>query len=216
MSKFILVDNHFLFREGLKLFIEKEGIGQVIAEASNGLDFLEKLKTHKPDVVIMDIELPFLDGLEATKKALEVQPDLKVLILTMMSEKINYDEIINVGAMGFVLKSSGKKVFDKAIRMIATGEGYFASELLRQMIMDTSYLPQLTKPKPSPEEKLTTSEQEVLSYLCKGLTVSEIALSLALSINTVESYLSALLRKTQTQSTIKLLTYAIKNRIITA
>lgn len=116
MHKIIIVDDHLLFRESIKLLIEKEGIGQVIAEAEHGLELLEQLRTNKPDLVIMDIDMPYMNGIEATKCALNLYPDLKVLLLTMMSEYVNCDEISESGAIGHVLKSSGKREFEHAIK----------------------------------------------------------------------------------------------------
>ena len=116
MFNIIIVDDHLLFRESVKLLIEKEGFGTVIAEATNGLEFLNLLKVMQPDLVIMDIDLPFLNGLEATKKALKIYPDLKILILTMMSEYTNIADIKKSGAIGSILKSSGKGEFERVFR----------------------------------------------------------------------------------------------------
>ncbi len=127
MKKIIIVDDHLLFRESIKLLIEKEGFGKVIAEAENGLEFLDLIKRHKPDLVIMDIEMPYMNGLDATKIALKRQPDLKILILTMMSEYTTDFDIKNSGAIGSVLKSSGKKEFEKAFQMILNEETCFVS-----------------------------------------------------------------------------------------
>jgi DNA-binding NarL/FixJ family response regulator len=116
MHKIIIVDDHLLFRESIKLLIEKEGIGQVIAEAEHGLEFLEQLKTKKPDLVIMDIDMPYMNGIDATKNALKLYPEMKILLLSMMSEYVNYTEIMQSGAIGHVLKSSGKRDFETAIK----------------------------------------------------------------------------------------------------
>jgi DNA-binding NarL/FixJ family response regulator len=98
MEKIILVDDHALFREGMKLLIETEGIGMVVAEAENGKEFLELLDTHSPDLVILDIEMPVMGGLEALRKAKKIQPDIKILVLTMLSEKGNYSDMVSAGA----------------------------------------------------------------------------------------------------------------------
>lgn len=116
MYNIIIVDDHLLFRESIKLLIEKEGFGKVTAEAENGMQFLELLTKDQPDLVIMDIDMPYLNGLEATRMALKLYPNLKILILTMMSEYTNYAEIKRSGAVGHILKSSGKKEFEKAFR----------------------------------------------------------------------------------------------------
>ncbi|MBN2767451.1 MAG: response regulator transcription factor [Paludibacteraceae bacterium] len=118
MYNIIVVDDHLLFRESIKLLIEKEGLGKVIAEAGNGIELLELLQYEHPDLVIMDIDMPYMNGLEATKKAILQYPGLKVLLLTMMSEYINFAEIRQWGAIGHILKSSGKREFEKTIRAI--------------------------------------------------------------------------------------------------
>jgi len=116
MHKIIIVDDHLLFRESLKLLIEKEGIGEVIAEAEHGVKFLELLKSHKPDLVIMDIDMPYMNGIIATKTAKQLYPEMKIILLTMMSEYVNDVEILQSGANGQLLKSSGKRDIVKTIK----------------------------------------------------------------------------------------------------
>jgi DNA-binding NarL/FixJ family response regulator len=212
MNKIILVDDHSLFREGIKLLIENEGLGQIIAEADNGQAFLELLPNHKPDLVIMDLEMPIINGLEATRKALETYPELKILVLTMLNDKTNYHEIVNAGALGFVLKTSGKQDFEMAIRTITQGGNYFSIEILRQIIAHNS-TPETTKINTPNKPKLSTRENEVLLQLCKGLSVTEIAEKLFLSAKTIETHRSTLLKKTNTKNTLNLVLYAIKNHL---
>jgi len=216
MNKIILVDDHSLFREGIKLLIENNGMGEVIAEADNGKVFLEKLNLFKPDLVIMDIEMPVMNGLEATKKALEIYPDLKVLVLTMLSDKENYQEMIQAGAIGFVLKTSGKKEFEKAIQTVMSGESYFSNDLLRQIIfnIDPKTSNSVNIDKKTSKIKFTLREKEVLMYFCQGLTVSEIADKLFLSPKTIETHRSTLLRKTKAKNTLNLVLLAIKNKMV--
>lgn len=210
MNKIIIVDDHSLFREGVKLLIENEGLGIVIAEAENGEVFLDLLENHRPDLVIMDIEMPVMNGLEATKRALKIRPDLKVLVLTMLNEKENYLDMVNAGAMGFVLKTSGKPEFEKAINSIVLGESYFSNALLRHIIDTTSN----QETKVEKHAQLTDREQEVLQLLCHGFTVSEIATKLYLSVKTIEAHRSNLLKKTQTKNTINLVLLAIKSQMV--
>ncbi len=215
MNKIIVVDDHALFREGIKLLIENEGLGKVIAEAENGQVFLEKLEILQPDLVIMDIEMPVMGGLEATRKALQIRPDLRILVLTMLNDKANYFEMTNAGVSGFVLKTAGKQEFEKAINSIINGESYFSNDVLRQIVLSMgdngdSKFNNINQC----QEKLTSRETEVLRYFCEGFTVSEIASKLFLSIKTVESHRSALLKKTHTKNTINLVLYAIKNNMV--
>jgi len=212
MNKIILVDDHSLFREGIKLLIENEGIGEIVAEAENGEVFLQKLQVIQPDLVIMDIEMPVMNGLEATKKALALYPDLKILILTMLNEKSNYIDLVNAGALGFVLKTSGKIEFEKAIQAIAEGGNYFSNDILKLIIQQNK----ITASSPESDSGSTISgrENNVLQLICQGFTVSEIAEKLFLSVKTIESHRSALLKKTNTKNTINLVLYAIKYKLV--
>lgn len=211
MNKIIVVDDHSLFREGIKLLIENEGLGEVIAEAENGQILINLLETHQPDLVIMDIEMPVMNGVEATREALKIRPDLKILTLTMLNEKANYVDMINAGAMGFVLKTSGKTEFEKAIKAIINGESYLSNELLQKLILGINT--QIQVKATSKIENITKRESEILTLLCNGLSVTEIAEKLFLSPKTIETHRSALLKKTATKNTINLVLYAIKNKI---
>lgn len=212
MNKIIIVDDHSLFREGIKLLIENEQLGCVMAEAENGKAFLDLLDQHQPDLVIMDIEMPVMNGLEAIKQGLKRQPKLKFLVLTMLNEKTNYAEIIYAGAMGFVLKTAGKKEFERAINTIMSDESYFSPEMLRQMLLNTQKQSEQTDSDKG--NSFTQREQEVLNLLCAGLSVTEIAEKIFLSVKTIETHRAALLRKTNTRNTINLVLYAIKNKLV--
>jgi len=211
MNKIIIVDDHSLFREGIKLLIENEGLGEVIGEAENGQEFLNLLTTLEPDLVIMDIEMPVMGGLEATIEALKIRPELRILALTMLNEKTNFIEMTNAGVVGFVLKTSGKNEFERAIESITKGGNYFSNDLLRHIIHNNEH--QANKDDKN-REHLTTREKEVLQYLCEGFTVSEIASKLFISIKTIESHRSTLLRKTNTRNTINLVLYALRNKLV--
>ncbi len=215
MNKIILVDDHSLFREGIKLLIENEGFGEVIAEAENGQQFIDLLKIHQPDLVIMDIEMPVMNGLEATQKAIQLFPNLRILVLTMLSEKSNYIDLVNAGALGFVLKTSGKQEFEKAIKTITEGGSYFSNELLRQLIMQQHEKRVKTNEACSTDfSTISKREKEVLQHLCNGLTVTEIAEKLFVSPKTIETHRSALLKKSNTKNTINLVLCAIKNKVV--
>jgi len=139
--KIIIVDDHALFREGLKLLIEAEEIGEVIAEAENGRIFLELLEEYTPDLVLIDIEMPVVNGLLATIKALTVMPGLKILALTLVYNKDKYSDMINAGVMGIVLKNSGKHELEIAIKTVIAGNRYFQNEQESHININTRFSP---------------------------------------------------------------------------
>lgn len=125
----IIVDDHLIFRQGLKAIINFEDIGSIIGEASNGEEFLELLKTLKPDLVLMDIDMPQMNGFEATQKALVLMPGLKIIAFTVFAEEEYYNRMMTIGAKGFILKSDGFNELENAIKIVMSGESYFVGKL---------------------------------------------------------------------------------------
>lgn len=164
MNKIIIVDNHTLFCEGIKLLIENEGLGEVTAEAKNGQSFLDILKTQQPDLVIMNMDMPLMDGVETTINALQMIPNLRILVLTMLSEMANYLDILNAGAMGIVLKTSGKTELEKAIKIVSNGESYYSYELLKQIMVNANLKSQPTKNTILIPIDYANREKEMLEY----------------------------------------------------
>ena len=121
----IIVDDHLIFRQGLKAIINFENIGTIIGEASNGEEFLELLKTLKPDLVLMDIDMPEMNGFEATQKALALIPGLKIIAFTVFAEEEYFNRMMAIGAKGFILKSDGFNELETAISVVMRGESYF-------------------------------------------------------------------------------------------
>lgn len=213
-TRIIIVDDHSLFREGMKLLIEMEGLAEVIAEAENGQVFINLLEKLNPDLVLMDIEMPVMGGLEATTKAIAMRPDLKILALTMLSGKDNYIDMIKAGVMGFVVKTSGKQELEKAIKTVIRGESYFSNELLRQIIVNSDNHQTYSYNSNNTDSQFTERELEVLQLFCKGMTANEIADKLFRSVKTIESHRSKLLEKSNSKNTINLVLYAIKNKLV--
>jgi DNA-binding NarL/FixJ family response regulator len=212
--KIIIVDDHPLFREGIKLLIEKENIGKVIGEAENGVEFLNILKKSKPDLVLMDIDMPVMDGYEASKLAKAKYPNLKIIVISMFSDKDNYENMISAGVSGFVLKTSGKHEMEKAISNVAKGESYFSAELLREIIVNFNRINEEEAKIKEERIEITEREYEVLRCFCEGLTSSEIAAKLFVSVKTIEAHRSKLIHKTNTKNTINLILFAIKNKYV--
>ena len=159
--------------------------------------------------------MPLMNGFEAVKKAKLIQPDIKILVLTMLSEKDKFHEMINVGAMGYLLKSAGKEELDKAIKAVLKGELYLSNELIRQIVLDMDSNTNSEKNKPVPKSiSMSVREKEVLNQFCQGLTVNEIAEKLFLSPKTIEAHRSTLIKKTNTKNTINLILHAIKYKLV--
>lgn len=135
----IIVDDHLIFRQGLKAILNFEEIGCVIGEASDGEEFIELLSTLNPDIVLMDIDMPQMNGFDATIKALELQPNLKIIAFTVFSKEDYYNKMITIGAKGFILKSSGFNELESAINTVMKGENYFFDTL--ENIKETNLYP---------------------------------------------------------------------------
>lgn len=207
----IIVDDHLIFRQGLKSLINLENIATVIGEASNGIEFLELLSRLKPDLVLMDIDMPHMDGMEATKKALEMLPDLKIIAFTMFGDEEYYYKMIDLGVKGFILKSSGINELEKAIEEVMNGESYFSNELLRKIINN---LGRNGVKKTVETGHLTTREMEVLQHICLGFNNEEIAQKLFISATTIKSHRSNLLEKTKCKNTPALILFAVKHKLV--
>jgi len=206
----LLVDDHRLFREGLKLLlVNMVEVGEVW-EASDGKVFLEMIKSREPDLVLMDIQMPGMNGIDATSLALKDHPEMKIIALTMYSDDEYIQNMIEAGASGFLLKSSDFSEVRSAILNVSQGNNYFTDEILTKLI-------QKLKSKPAePEIQVTLSdrEKEVLTLICRGLSNQEIADKLFISKRTVDHHRASLLTKTDTRNTASLVVYALKNKLV--
>jgi len=156
-----------------------------------------------------------MGGLEAIWEAKKKQPDIKILILTMLNERANYFDMVNAGAMGFVLKTADKKDLEKAIKTLIAGECFFSNELLRQIIVNMNVQQQIaSKSVNRTDPRFTDNEMEVLQYLCQGLTVSQIAEKIFRTVKAVEARRSLLIKKANVPDTKNLILYAIKNQLV--
>lgn len=209
MYSVIIVDDHRMFRESLKKMLQMEGFVKVMGEASTGNEFLKMLATHTPDVVLMDISMPEMDGVDATRKALEIQPDLKVLTLSSFGDERYYYSMIESGVKGFVLKSSGIHELLQAIEEVSSGGSWFSNELLRKVISSIG-----KSTNKNVKNELTDKEVEVMRFVCEGYTTEQIAKDLNLNYETVKSIRDGILKKTNSPNTAALVMYAIRNSLI--
>lgn len=202
----IIVDDHKIFSESLTYVLESQANINVIAQANNGLELLSILKHTKPGIVLLDIEMPVMDGVEATREAIKLYPDLKILVLSMHKDEEFYSSMIDLGVKGFILKESDTQEVIKAVDEIIKGSLYFSQELLLGL---------LKKRKDNICIELTTREQEVLTLIAKGLSNIEIGEKLFISARTVEKHRAELLLKTESKNSVSLVVYAIKNGLVT-
>ena len=207
-----IVDDHKLFREGLKLLLSMQDSINHIYEASNGKEFLENLPLTNADVILMDIEMPEMNGIEATKLALKRNSNLKVIVLSMYGDAQYYYKMIELGVRGFVLKSSGIEKVLAAINSVNNGDNYISEEILINLSKATEV--KENKFGDNKENDISEREMEILFYVSKGLTNEEIADKLFISKRTVDKHRANLLSKTACRNTAALVMYAIKNNII--
>lgn len=205
----ILVDDHQLFREGLKLMLNlNPKIGEIY-QAANGIEFLDFLDKTTPDVVLMDINMPLMDGVEATKRALLLNPALKIIALSMYGDDEYYIKMIEAGARGFILKNSDIEVVEDAILSLMAGQNYFSSDVMTNLVLHLN-----KKNSEEVKSELTERESEILYLICKGLSNQEIADTLFLSKRTVDKHRENILSKTNAKNTAGLVMFAIKHGII--
>ncbi len=204
-----LVDDHNLFREGLALLLSNLPYIREVKQAPDGRIFLSRLREGVPDLVLMDISMPEIDGIEATKKALALHPDLKIIALSMYADEEYYTRMIDAGAKGFILKNSGIHDVEDCIRNVVSGHNYFSPEILDGILKNIS-----RKAKPSKKSELSEREEEVLYRICQGLSNQEIAELLHISKRTVDKHRENLLLKTDSKNTAGLVMFAIRNGIV--
>lgn len=205
----MLVDDHKLFRQGLRLLLSGCPYIASIEEADNGKIFLKKIQTDPPDIVFMDIDMPEIDGIEATKIALKNFPELDIIALSMYGEEHYYTQMIAAGAKGFILKNSDIDEVEQAIKSVRTGNPYVSAEILSKLLQGVHRSQQ-----PQTNDKLTEREQEVLCLICEGLSNQQIADKLYLSKRTIDKHREHLLSKTGANNTAGLVIYAVKNGLI--
>ena len=202
----IIVDDHVIYRKGLRTVLNEIPFVKVIAEASNGKELLRILKTNTADVILMDINMPEMDGIEATKKVLEKYPDTEIIALTMHEEIGYFNKMIEAGAKGFLLKKTNKEQLESALKTVFYGETYFADEFV--ISTQTNKKPQKTN------VQISDREKDVLKLISKGCSNAEIADKLKLSKRTVDGHKARLFDKTATKNAPNLVMFAIKHGLI--
>ena len=212
--RILLADDHDLLRRGLRTLVEAQAGWEVCAEAVTGREAVEKAKVTKPDVVVMDLSMPLLNGLEATRQIRKLLPEVEVLILTLHDSDQLVPELLEAGARGYLLKSDSERELVVAIQALRRHKSYFTSRVTEMLLQ--GYL----QP-PGAEEKaskrggvLTAREREILQLLAEGKSSKEVATSLNISVKTAETHRANIMRKLNLHSMSALVRYAVRNKII--
>ncbi|MCF8364141.1 MAG: response regulator transcription factor [Bacteroidales bacterium] len=206
----VIVDDHALFRGGLKMILALDFTGIEILEAVNGKDFLDMLPEIEPDIVLMDINMPEMDGAEATRLAMQLKPGLRIIALSMFGDELYYYKMIDAGVMGFVLKDSEIAEVKEAIKTVMEGGNYFSRELLYKVVK--SFKVAAISDKKNLD--ITGREMEILQLICKGFSNQEISEKLFISKRTVDKHRANVLFKTNSRNTAHLVMNAISNHWI--
>jgi DNA-binding NarL/FixJ family response regulator len=207
--RIIIADDHQLFRNGLKILLNAFPDFEIAGEASNGEEFLKTLMNTSADIALMDINMPEMDGIEATRKALKLCPGLNVIALSMYGEEEYYYKMVDAGAKGFLLKDSNISEVKEAILTVRKGGSYFSQELLYHVIQKFKH-----RENESKSANLSRREKEILIKICEGLSNQEIAETLFISKRTVDKHRANLLGKTNSKNTASLILFAIRNKLI--
>jgi DNA-binding NarL/FixJ family response regulator len=210
----IIVDDHRLFRNGLKALMKELNYIDHVAEASNGKEFLDYIENNKVHLALMDINMPVMNGIDATREAITRYPELKIIALSMLNDEDYYFKMIDAGAQGFILKDADSDELTKAIEIVLNGQNYFSQDLLRNVILSLSSNVKTDHSSAKEEVKFTEREIEVLEQICKGLSNQEIADTLFISSRTVERHRANLFDKTGSKNSVNLVMYAIKNNLV--
>jgi DNA-binding NarL/FixJ family response regulator len=203
----IIADDHVIFRKGLATILNEIGSVKVVAETSNGHELLDYLKSGTADVILMDIKMPGMDGIEATRKVTEKYPDIKVIALTMHEEIGYFNKMTEAGAKGFLLKKTNQDQLEEAINAVFRGETYFAEEFAFSA-------KQFTRTSRQIHVNLSDREIEILEFICKGYSNSEISKKLGLSQRTIDGHRARLFEKTGAKNAPNLVMFAIKNGLV--
>lgn len=204
-AEIILADDHEIFREGMKSMLESTQKIKVIGEASNGLEVLDLLKKIKVDLVLLDINMPKMNGLETASIISTQYSEMKVLILSMFNDAKHIQEVMKSGAKGYVLKDSSKKVLLEGISAVLEGANYYVDEV--KEILFNSFKNETVKAK----VELTTKEKLILKLICEEYSTHQIADELSISTHTVESHRKNLLAKTGAKTAVGLVRFAMDN-----
>ncbi|ADI00110.1 response regulator transcription factor [Salisediminibacterium selenitireducens] len=213
-TRIMLVDDHPVFRSGLKHILCTEADYHVIAEADDGESAIEMAAEANPDIIIMDISMPGLDGIEVTREIKRKIPDIRILMLTMYADEAFLKESLDAGASGYVLKRAVDTELVHAVKLVMNGEHYIYPTLIPKLYHANQPQQDAVSPDSNQAVELSQREQEVLKYIALGYTQKEISTELFISIKTVDTYKKRVMEKIGSKKKSALVRYALKHNII--
>lgn len=208
MIRILLADDHAMVRKGFRLILEGQPDMEIAGEAANGREAVELAEKIHPDVVVMDVAMPELNGIEATRRLMSAAPRARVLALSMHKDSVYVREILRAGARGYLLKDSIDTELVNAVRAVARGDGYLSPGVSDAVLSD--YRRHVS----NPLDLLTSREREVLQMIAEGKTNKEIATALGLSVYTVDAHRGKIMEKLNLHSTSELVRFALRNGLI--
>lgn len=206
--RILLADDHAVVRQGFKMILDAQPDMEIVGEAGNGREAVELVEELKPDVVVMDVAMPELNGIEATRRVASSVPHTRVIALSMHKDSVYVREVLRAGARGYLLKDSGAGDLVSAVRAVAQGEGYLSPAVSDAVLDD--YRKHVT----NPIDLLSSREREVLQMLAEGKTNKEIAGVLNLSVYTVDAHRGRIMEKLNLHSINELVRFAVRNGMI--
>jgi DNA-binding NarL/FixJ family response regulator len=216
MTTVLIADDQALVRVGLRKIVENDPETTVVGEAADGEDAVAAANALRPDVVLMDIRMPVLDGIEATRRIVRAQPSTRVLILTTFGLDSYVYDSLRAGASGFMLKDAPPEAITAALRIVASGDALLAPAVTRAVIEEFARQPAATAPAPPPGiAELTPREQEVLDLLARGLSNSEICERLVISEATTKTHVARILQKLDLRGRVQAVIYAYESGLVT-
>ncbi len=207
-TRILLADDHALVRKGFRMILSAQEDFEVVGEAANGREAVELAGSLQPDIAVVDVTMPELNGIEATRRMAQVTPRTRVLALSMHKDAVYVREILRAGAKGYLLKDSGEGDLLLAVRAVARGDGFLSPGVSDAVLTD--YRKHVT----DPLDLLTSREREVLQWVAEGKTNKEVATALKLSVYTVEAHRGRILEKLNLHSTGELVRFAVRHGVI--
>lgn len=210
--RIMVADDHEVVRQGIRAVLQTQPDWQVCAEAGNGQEAVEKATSSKPDIVVLDIAMPILNGLEAARQILSAHPGAKILVLSMHDSEQVVRQVVEAGAAGYILKSDAGRDLVNAILALQRNKTFFSTRVA-DLVLETA-AKNKNRPDLAVRDVLTSREREVVQLLAEGKSTREVAETLGLSVKTAETHRSNIMRKLDLHSVSELVLYAVRNNLV--